>query len=96
MRRKTTLLGVVVLASVMSAEAADSVPKAGEVLPMRSKAPLVYETPLRNAVILEFQLYDNETWCWLYLRKDVWKAMREDDGDLPADVDIGQLQCERR
>lgn len=65
-------------------------------LPMRSEAPLVYETPLNNAVILEFQLYDNETWCWLYLRKDVWEAIRANGDQIPADLDIGQLQCERR
>lgn len=68
----------------------------GEVLPMRTKAPLVYETPLKNAVILEFQLYDNETWCWLYLRKDAWDAIRGNGGEAPADLDIGRLQCERR
>jgi hypothetical protein len=67
-----------------------------EVLPMRTKAPLVYETPLKNAVILEFQLYDNETWCWLYLRKDVWDAIRANGFEVPADLDIGRLQCERR
>lgn len=65
-------------------------------LPMRTDAPLVYETPLRNAVILEFQLYDNETWCWLYLKKAVWDAIRANDGEVPDDLDIGQLQCERR
>lgn len=72
--------------------------KAGsdEVLPMRTKVPLVYETPLKNAVILEFQLYDNETWCWLYLRKNVWQATRANSGEVPADLDIGRLQCERR
>ena len=67
-----------------------------EVLPMRTKAPLVYETPLKNAVILEFQLYDNETWCWLYLRKNVWDAIRVNGFEVPADLDIGRLQCERR
>lgn len=67
-----------------------------EVLPMRTTAPLVYETPLKNAVILEFQLYDNETWCWLYLRKDAWDAVRANGYEVPADLDIGRLQCERR
>ena len=67
-----------------------------EVLPMRTKAPLVYETPLKNAVILEFQLYDNETWCWRYLRKNVWDAIRVNGFEVPADLDIGRLQCERR
>lgn len=67
-----------------------------EVLPMRTKAPLVYETPLKNAVILEFQLYDNETWCWLYLRKDAWDAIRANGYEVPAGLDIGRLQCERR
>ena len=65
-------------------------------LPMRTEAPLVYESPLKNTVILEFQLYDNETWCWLYLRKDVWEAIRANGDEIPADLDIGQLQCERR
>lgn len=67
-----------------------------EILRMRTEAPLVYETPLKNAVILEFQLYDNETWCWLYLRKSVWNAIRANGYEVPADLDIGRLQCERR
>jgi len=73
-----------------------STAESGEVLPMRTKAPLVYETPLKNAVILEFQLYDNETWCWLYLRKDAWDAIRANGYEVPAGLDIGRLQCERR
>jgi len=88
---------IVLFVSLVSALGVVSTEAGGdEVLPMRTKAPLVYETPLKNAVILEFQLYDNETWCWLYLRKDVWDAIRANSGEVPPDLDIGRLQCERR
>ena len=88
---------IVLFVSLVSALGVVSTEAGGdEVLPMRTKAPLVYETPLKNAVILEFQLYDNETWCWLYLRKNVWDAIRANGFEVPADLDIGRLQCERR
>ena len=87
---------VLIMIGLLALGAASTATGGDEVLPMRSEAPLVYETPLRNAVILEFQLYDNETWCWLYLRKDVWEQARANGDEVPADLDIGQLQCERR
>ena len=65
-------------------------------LPMRTVQPIVYATPISHAVILEFKLYDNKTWCWLYVRRDTWGEARTRDGQLPDGVDMGQLQCERR
>jgi hypothetical protein len=67
-----------------------------EPLPMRTEQPIVYATPIKNTVILEFKLYDNKTWCWLYIEKEVWDEVRQKGGLLPAGADKGQLQCERR
>ena len=66
-------------------------------LPMRERGEsLVYETPFKNMVILEFILYDNKTWCRLYVRKEAWEAAKQNGGYLPEELDPGQLQCEQR
>lgn len=65
-------------------------------LPMRTPQAIVYATPIKNTVILEFKLYDNRTWCWLYLKKETWEAIRANGGALPEHTNMGQLQCERR
>ena len=67
-----------------------------EALPMRTTQAIVYATPIKNTVILEFKLYDNKTWCWLYLKKATWDAIRANGGELPQHANMGQLQCERR
>jgi hypothetical protein len=67
-----------------------------EPLPMRTKQAIVYATPMKSTVILEFKLYDNKTWCWLYLKKETWDAIRANGGELPEHTNMGQLQCERR
>ena len=63
---------------------------------MRTTQAIVYATPIKNTVILEFKLYDNKTWCWLYLKKATWDAIRANGGELPEHANMGQLQCERR
>ena len=65
-------------------------------LPMRTEEPIVYATPIKTMVILEFKLYDNKTWCRLYIEKAVWEVIRANNGELPEDSDKGQLQCEHR
>lgn len=67
-----------------------------EALPMRTKQAIVYATPIKNTVILQFKLYDNKTWCWLYLKKETWDAIRANGDELPEHTNMGQLQCERR
>jgi hypothetical protein len=67
-----------------------------EPLPMRTKQAIVYATPMKSTVILEFKLYDNKTWCWLYLKREAWDAIRANGGELPEHTNMGQLQCERR
>ena len=67
-----------------------------EPLPMRTEHAIVYATPIKNTVILEFKLYDNKTWCWLYLKKETWEEIRANGGELPEHTDMGQLQCQRR
>lgn len=65
-------------------------------LPMRTQAPIVYATPIADMVILEFKLYDNRTWCRLYIARDVWDHARVHDNRLPAGADAGQLHCDQR
>lgn len=65
-------------------------------LAMRAAEPLVYATPLSNMVILEFTLYDNKTWCRLYIQKEAWELAKANGGELPVEIDPGQLECERR
>ena len=92
-RRVSQALALTMLAglAVASAAAPDDEP-----LPMRTEHAIIYATPIKNAVILEFKLYDNKTWCWLYLKKETWDAIRANDGELPEHMNMGQLQCERR
>lgn len=65
-------------------------------LPMRTRAPIVYATPITNMVILEFKLYDNRTWCRLYIAKAVWERARANGDALPPGADAGRLDCEQR
>lgn len=65
-------------------------------LPMRTEAPIVYATPIENMVILEFKLYDNVTWCRLYIAKDTWDRARANGNELPSGTDTGHLDCEQR
>lgn len=92
-RRVSQALSLIMLAglAVASAAAPDD-----ELLPMRTEHAIVYATPIKNTVILEFKLYDNKTWCWLYLKKETWDAIRANGGELPEHTNMGQLQCERR
>lgn len=85
--------GVATLALVNApyAALADEAP-----LPMRTEQPIVYATPISNFVILEFKLYDNRTWCRLYIAKAIWEQVLANGGKLPAGLDPGELQCERR
>lgn len=64
-------------------------------LPMRTEQPIVYATPISNFVILEFKLYDNRTWCRLYIAKATWHQVLANGGKLPARADPGELQCEK-
>ena len=92
MRRNTVTatVALTLLAGLTVASADD------EPLPMRTQQAIVYATPIKNTVILEFKLYDNKTWCWLYLKKATWEAIRANGHELPDDMNRGQLQCERR
>lgn len=85
---------LVALLAAASAPTAASDPDAP--LPMRTEAPIVYATPIESMVILEFKLYDNRTWCRLYIAKDIWERVRANGDTLPAGTDAGQLHCERR
>lgn len=87
----TIVAAAAVLLGGTSVAAADS-----PVLPMRTDEPLVYATPFSNAVIVSFRLYDNKTWCRLYVRKEVWEAAKANGGKVPKDMDIGELQCEEK
>ncbi|MEX1266566.1 MAG: hypothetical protein WEA08_06560, partial [Woeseia sp.] len=89
-RRALTAFALTLLAGPAVAGSDD------EPLPMRTEQAIVYATPIKNTVILEFKLYDNRTWCWLYLKKATWDAIRANGGELPEHLGIGQLQCERR
>ena len=79
------------LANAPGAALADEAP-----LPMRTEQPIVYATPISNFVILEFKLYDNRTWCRLYIAKASWDQVLANGGKLPAEADPGELQCEKR
>ena len=92
MRRNTVTATVVLKLLAGLAVAATN----DEPLPMRTQQAIVYATPIKNTVILEFKLYDNKTWCWLYLKKTTWEAIRANDYELPEHMHKGQLQCERR
>lgn len=95
MTRRNVAQGLVVsmlaIAACISATLADDAP-----LPMRTGQPIVYATPIENAVILEFKLYDNKTWCRLYIAKEAWHELRANGGKLPRGADLGQLHCEQR
>ncbi len=90
-RRAVTATFVLSLHAGIAVAGADE-----EALPMRTEQAIVYATPIKNTVILEFKLYDNQTWCWLYLKKETWDAIRANGGELPANTNMGQLQCQRR
>lgn len=91
-RRVSQALALTMLAGLAVASAAAP----DEPLPMRTEHAIVYATPIKNTVILEFKLHDNKTWCWLYLKKETWDAIRANGGELPEHTNMGQLQCERR
>ena len=93
LRRLAAAAGIATLAITHApcAALADDAP-----LPMRTEQPIVYATPISNFVILEFKLYDNRTWCRLYIAKATWEQVLANDGNLPAGADPGELQCEQR
>jgi hypothetical protein len=97
-RHLTKTLPMATLAAAIYANTAvadDASPPAAP-LAMRIEHPIVYATPIKNVVILEFKLYDNKTWCRLYIEKQTWDAIRANGGKLPSGADRGQLQCEQR
>lgn len=89
--KRAWLIALLALASGPAVGSDDEAP-----LPMRTKAPIVYATPIDDMVILEFKLYDNRTWCRLYIARDAWEHARAHGKRLPAGADAGQLHCERR
>lgn len=95
MRRNS--LAVLALVVMLSAWGfADTVIADDAPLPMRTEQPIVYATPIPSMIILEFKLYDNKTWCRLYIEKAVWQVIQANGGELPAGADKGQLRCEQR
>lgn len=91
MLRSARLIALVLLAGAPAAASNGEAP-----LPMRTRAPIVYATPIANMVILEFKLYDNRTWCRLYIAKAVWERARANGDELPPSADAGRLDCEQR
>ena len=94
--RRRTVTATLALTLLVDLAVASSADPDDEPLPMRTEHAIVYATPIKNIVILEFKLYDNKTWCWLYLKKETWDAIRANGGELPEHTNMGQLQCERR
>ena len=92
-RNFTAAIGVATLAltHAPAAALADEAP-----LPMRTEQPIVYATPISDFVILEFKLYDNRTWCRLYIAKATWDQVLANSGKLPGGADPGELQCDKR
>ena len=84
------------IASLMLTAAAPVAMADDKPLPMRTEGAIVYATPITSMVILEFKLYDNKTWCRLYIRKEAWELAKANGGELPPEIDPGQLECERR
>lgn len=90
-RRASLIVVLLALASVPAEGSDEEAP-----LPMRTEAPIVYATPIADMVIVEFKLYDNRTWCRLYIAQDAWEHARAHGNRLPAGADAGRLHCERR
>lgn len=104
MKSKTTFLNCVagncLLLGLLSTGAADQVSQQYQDIskpqPMRTERAIVYQTPVPGTVLLQFKLFDNQTWCTIYMKTSTWAAIEANDGKLPADAEIGSFQCDKQ